>query len=162
MMCWNWLSLQRADVIISNYPEGHEAAAAIPLLDIAQRQHGTPLSFTDWFSKTRLFLHYMWVHVWFNRISCNTPCTTTVCDHSIANWLKIINLHITWWRLLFAGWLPITAMHYVADYLKMPRMRVYEVATFYTMFNRLVHQPSHTLCLAVSRLQGDHWKRVLQ
>ncbi|CAL1268255.1 unnamed protein product [Larinioides sclopetarius] len=27
-------------------------------------------------------------------------------------------------------------MNYVADYLKMPRMRVYEVATFYTMFNR--------------------------
>ncbi|XP_022667910.1 probable NADH dehydrogenase [ubiquinone] flavoprotein 2, mitochondrial [Varroa jacobsoni] len=34
------------------------------------------------------------------------------------------------------GWLPISAMNYVADYLKMPRMRVYEVATFYTMFNR--------------------------
>lgn len=34
------------------------------------------------------------------------------------------------------GWLPIYAMHYVADYLKMPYMRVYEVATFYTMFNR--------------------------
>ncbi|XP_064640577.1 NADH dehydrogenase [ubiquinone] flavoprotein 2, mitochondrial-like [Lineus longissimus] len=34
------------------------------------------------------------------------------------------------------GWLPLTAMHYVADLLKMPRMRVYEVATFYTMFNR--------------------------
>ncbi|KAG9508375.1 putative NADH dehydrogenase [ubiquinone] flavoprotein 2, mitochondrial, partial [Fragariocoptes setiger] len=27
-------------------------------------------------------------------------------------------------------------MNYVAEYLKMPRMRVYEVATFYTMFNR--------------------------
>jgi NADH:ubiquinone oxidoreductase subunit E len=31
---------QRAEVIIGNYPEGHEAAAVIPLLDIAQRQHG--------------------------------------------------------------------------------------------------------------------------
>lgn len=28
-------------------------------------------------------------------------------------------------------------MNYVADMLTMPRMRVYEVATFYTMFNRL-------------------------
>jgi len=65
---------QRADDIISNYPEGHEAAAVMPLLDIAQRQHD--------------------------------------------------------------GWLPISAMHYVADYLNMPRMRVYEVATFYTMYNR--------------------------
>ncbi|XP_064610948.1 NADH dehydrogenase [ubiquinone] flavoprotein 2, mitochondrial-like [Liolophura sinensis] len=34
------------------------------------------------------------------------------------------------------GWTPISAMHHVADLLKMPRMRVYEVATFYTMFNR--------------------------
>ena len=46
-----------------------------------------------------------------------------------------------------AGWLPITAMHYVADYLKMPRMRVYEVATFYTMFNRLVYHASRMSCV---------------
>merc|ERR1711860_440352 len=67
-------NLKRCEVIIANYPEGHEAAACIPLLDLAQRQHD--------------------------------------------------------------GWLPITAMHEVAKILKMPRMRVYEVATFYTMFNR--------------------------
>jgi hypothetical protein len=49
------------------------------------------------------------------------------------------------------GWLPISAMHEVArilglftskfglsnrPFLEMPRMRVYEVATFYTMYNR--------------------------
>jgi len=34
------------------------------------------------------------------------------------------------------GWLPISAMHHVADFIGMPRMRVYEVATFYTMFMR--------------------------
>jgi len=61
------------EVVIKNYPEGHERAALIPLLDLAQRQH---------------------------------------------------------------GWLPISAMHKVAEILKMPRMRVYEVATFYTMFMR--------------------------
>lgn len=33
------------------------------------------------------------------------------------------------------GWLPLAAMHAVADMLGMPRIRVYEVATFYTMFN---------------------------
>ena len=33
------------------------------------------------------------------------------------------------------GWLPRAAMHHVADLLLMPRIRVYEVATFYTMFN---------------------------
>ncbi|KAK1173714.1 NADH dehydrogenase [ubiquinone] flavoprotein 2, mitochondrial-like [Acipenser oxyrinchus oxyrinchus] len=34
------------------------------------------------------------------------------------------------------GWLPISAMNKVAEVLDMPAMRVYEVATFYTMFNR--------------------------
>ena len=33
------------------------------------------------------------------------------------------------------GWLPRVAMDYVADFLKMPKIAVYEVATFYTMFN---------------------------
>ena len=33
------------------------------------------------------------------------------------------------------GWLPLAAMHAVADLLEMPRIRVYEVATFYTMLN---------------------------
>ncbi|KAJ7219094.1 thioredoxin-like [2Fe-2S] ferredoxin-domain-containing protein [Mycena pura] len=34
------------------------------------------------------------------------------------------------------GWTSISVMHYVADLLELPPMRVYEVATFYTMFNR--------------------------
>jgi NADH-quinone oxidoreductase E subunit len=33
------------------------------------------------------------------------------------------------------GWLPRHILDYVADYLSMPRIKVYEVATFYTMFN---------------------------
>lgn len=33
------------------------------------------------------------------------------------------------------GWLPKAAMDYVADMLEMPPIRVYEVATFYTMYN---------------------------
>ncbi|MFW5679158.1 MAG: NADH-quinone oxidoreductase subunit NuoE [Pseudomonadota bacterium] len=33
------------------------------------------------------------------------------------------------------GWLPKAALDYVADYLEMPRIRVYEVASFYDMFN---------------------------
>lgn len=33
------------------------------------------------------------------------------------------------------GWLPRAAMDYVAAYLSMPPIRVYEVATFYTMYN---------------------------
>ncbi|KAE8598361.1 hypothetical protein XENTR_v10016805 [Xenopus tropicalis] len=64
---------KRIEAIIGNYPEGHKAGAVIPVLDLAQRQH---------------------------------------------------------------GWLPISAMNKVAEVLEMPAMRVYEVATFYTMFNR--------------------------
>ena len=36
------------------------------------------------------------------------------------------------------GWTSISVMNYVANLLEMPPMRVYEVATFYTMFNRCV------------------------
>ena len=66
-------NMKRVDAIIANYPEAHKAAAVIPILDLAQRQH---------------------------------------------------------------GWLPISSMNAVAELLKLSRMRVYEVATFYTMFNR--------------------------
>ncbi|KAG8445675.1 hypothetical protein GDO86_010449, partial [Hymenochirus boettgeri] len=31
---------KRIEAIIGNYPEGHKAAAVIPVLDLAQRQHG--------------------------------------------------------------------------------------------------------------------------
>jgi NADH dehydrogenase (ubiquinone) flavoprotein 2 len=34
------------------------------------------------------------------------------------------------------GWLPLAAMNKVARILEMPPIRVYEVASFYTMFNR--------------------------
>ncbi len=34
------------------------------------------------------------------------------------------------------NWLPVAAMDVVADMLEMPPVRVYEVASFYTMFNR--------------------------
>ena len=33
------------------------------------------------------------------------------------------------------NWLPQAALDYVADFLSMPRIDVYEVASFYTMFN---------------------------
>lgn len=64
---------ERARTIVSRYPEGRQASAVIPLLDLAQRQSG--------------------------------------------------------------GWLSRDVMDFVADYLDMPPIRVYEVATFYTMFN---------------------------
>ncbi|MCW5700621.1 MAG: NADH-quinone oxidoreductase subunit NuoE [Rhodospirillales bacterium] len=66
-------NLKKAAAIVSKYPEGRQASAVMPLLDLAQRQHD--------------------------------------------------------------GWLSRAAMDYIADYLGMPPIRVYEVATFYTMFN---------------------------
>ena len=33
------------------------------------------------------------------------------------------------------NWIPLTAMKYIARYLEMPYIKVYEVATFYTMYN---------------------------
>ncbi len=33
------------------------------------------------------------------------------------------------------NWIPLTAMKYVANYLSMPYISVYEVATFYSMYN---------------------------
>jgi len=66
-------NLSEAQSIIAKYPDGWQASAVMPLLDIAQRQN--------------------------------------------------------------ANFLSQAAMDYVAEFLDMPRIRVYEVATFYTMYN---------------------------
>ena len=66
-------NLERVEAAITKYPEGWQASAVMPILDLAQRQNG--------------------------------------------------------------GWLPQAAMETVAEILKMPPIRVYEVATFYTMYN---------------------------
>jgi len=63
----------KADAIISKYPEGRQASAVMPLLDLAQRQHD--------------------------------------------------------------NWIPLAAIDVISEKLKMPKMRVLEVATFYTMYN---------------------------
>jgi NADH-quinone oxidoreductase E subunit len=71
--CFTQENITRARAIIARYPQGRQARAVMPLLDLAQRQND--------------------------------------------------------------GWLPQTAIQYVAEFLDMAPMRVYEVATFYTMFN---------------------------
>uniref|UniRef100_A0A7S0Y909 NADH dehydrogenase [ubiquinone] flavoprotein 2, mitochondrial n=1 Tax=Pseudo-nitzschia delicatissima TaxID=44447 RepID=A0A7S0Y909_9STRA len=65
---------ERANRILSKYPDNYRQAAMIPLLDLAQRQNG--------------------------------------------------------------GWLPLVAMDKVAQLCHVAPVRVYEVASFYTMFNR--------------------------
>jgi NADH dehydrogenase (ubiquinone) flavoprotein 2 len=60
--------------ILSKYPAGYQQSGIMPLLDLAQRQHG--------------------------------------------------------------GWVPLAAMNKIAKILNVPPMKVYEVASFYTMYNR--------------------------
>lgn len=43
---------------------------------------------------------------------------------------------LLWLAQYQLGWLPTAAMNTVADMLEMPRVRVYEVASFYTMYRR--------------------------
>jgi len=66
-------NMARAEKICARYPEDRRLSGMLPILDLAQRQHG--------------------------------------------------------------GWLSIEALDYVAEFLRVPAMRVYEVATFYSMFN---------------------------
>ena len=54
------------------------------------------------------------------------------------------------------GWTSISVMNEVARILEMPPMRVYEVATFYTMYNRQPVGRFHVqLCGTVSIEPGD-------
>ncbi|CAK0763811.1 NADH-quinone oxidoreductase subunit E [Azospirillaceae bacterium] len=76
-------NLERAKRIIAKYPQGREASAVMPLLDLAQRQND--------------------------------------------------------------NWLSRSAMDYVANMVGLPPIRVYEVATFYTMYNRAPVGKNHIL-----------------
>ena len=70
---FNEKSMEAANKIVSNYPEGRQQSAVMALLYIAQRQHD--------------------------------------------------------------NWIPLKAMKYIAKFLDMPYIKVYEVATFYSMYN---------------------------
>ena len=70
---FNDKSMEAANKIVSNYPDGKQQSAVMALLYIAQRQNG--------------------------------------------------------------NWIPLQAMKYIAKFLDMPYIKVYEVATFYSMYN---------------------------
>ena len=70
---FNEKSMEAANKIVSNYPDGRQQSAVMALLYIAQRQHD--------------------------------------------------------------NWIPLKAMKYIAKFLDMPYIKVYEVATFYSMYN---------------------------
>ncbi|KAH7445760.1 hypothetical protein KP509_01G023000 [Ceratopteris richardii] len=88
-------NMTKAKEIMSHYPANYKQSAVIPLLDLAQQQHG--------------------------------------------------------------GWLTISAMNKVAEILGMAPIRVYEVATFYSMFNRTKVGKYHLLVCGTTpcRLRGS-------
>ncbi|XP_075507644.1 NADH dehydrogenase [ubiquinone] flavoprotein 2, mitochondrial-like isoform X1 [Primulina tabacum] len=73
---WEFTDANKEKVkeILTHYPSNYKRSAVIPLLDLAQQQHG--------------------------------------------------------------GWLPVSAMNHVAKIIEVAPIRVFEVATFYSMFNR--------------------------
>ncbi len=62
-----------------------------------------------------------------------------------------------------AGWLPEPAIRAVADMLDMPHIRVYEIATFYTMFNLSPVGRHHVQCCGTTPCMlrgGEEIKKV--
>lgn len=96
--------------IIAKYPDNYKASACIPLLDLAQRQ-----------VLRGLLLLVVVVHPQADTL--HSRCLT--CGRSFAIPL-----------LQVGNFLPLSAMNKVASILEMPPIRVYETASFYTMFNR--------------------------
>lgn len=62
------------------------------------------------------------------------------------------------------GWTSISVMNYVAQFLEMTPMRVYEVATFYTMFNRCARSATcaldHRFSPQYREPIGEHFVQV--
>lgn len=96
----------KVELVLARYPKNYKAAGIIPLLDLAQRQ---VRSFLEPPSRTR---------------SAPLP-SVDGRSHSIGTPQN-----------QNGGWLPVAAMDKVANIVGVVPMRVYEVATFYTMFNR--------------------------
>jgi hypothetical protein len=64
------ISLQRCELIIKNYPVGHQAAAVIPLLDLAQRQHG--LYITKKIIKMTYNIRYVFFSLMWSKLNVAT------------------------------------------------------------------------------------------
>lgn len=59
------------------------------------------------------------------------------------------------------GWLPLAAMNRTAELCEMSPILVYEVATFYTMFNRFISHPRHHPGAGISSRERVDWPRPL-
>tara|TARA_B100001121_G_scaffold236271_1_gene209900 strand:- start:5479 stop:6087 length:609 start_codon:yes stop_codon:yes gene_type:complete len=59
------------------------------------------------------------------------------------------------------NWIPLSAMKYIAKYLDMPYIKVYEVATFYTMYNLApVGEYFFQVCTTTPCMLRDAYKLV--
>ena len=86
------------------------------------------------------------------KISKEQPDTFSLSDENLLEAKKIIKKYperkqqSTVMALLYLvqkqnnNWIPLAAMKYIAKILEMPYIKVYEVATFYSMYNlSLIH-----------------------
>lgn len=123
--------------MIANYPPSHKRAATIPLLDLAQRQHGwLPLSAMN---KVCAFLYNAPDSraVRANNLGQRLFCCMQIHRAACCKLLNGPHLVLGGFGTMPVVLLLTVLLHaQVAQMLDMPEMRVYEVATFYTMFNR--------------------------
>ncbi|KAF8985618.1 thioredoxin-like [2Fe-2S] ferredoxin-domain-containing protein [Cyathus striatus] len=112
-----------------------------PLSSVIKRPYSSPFSSTSQKRSDALFVHrdtpYNNPKVPFEFTSHNMEHAQQIISHYPPQYKKaaVIPL-LDLGQRQNKGWTSISVMNYVASLLEMPPMRVYEVATFYTMFNR--------------------------
>ncbi|OWM75225.1 hypothetical protein CDL15_Pgr023746 [Punica granatum] len=112
---WEFSDKNREKVkeILSHYPSNYKQSAVIPLLDLAQQQHGGWLPVSAMNAVKEILSHYP-------------------SNYKQSAVIPLLDLA----QQQHGGWLPVSAMNAVAKIVEVAPIRVYEVATFYSMFNR--------------------------
>ncbi len=122
--------------ILSNYPKNYKQSASIPLLDLAQQQHGGWIPVQ---AMNRVHLLLTMGIVFHDLQNCRQRVAIAVfwCLGFTRNFFFVIS---NWW-VNDDHWVSIIYLQ-IAQIIGVAPIRVYEVATFYSMFNR---QPVNTL-----------------
>ena len=131
---FNEENYERVRTILAKYPGNYKQSGILPLLDLAQRQvRGWP----------SLCCGCVWLRAGVG-VRALVPVAACVCaqlDECVWLWLWLHALvchcaHHARASVQVGNFLPLAAMNKVAEICEVPPMRVYEVAAFYTMFNR--------------------------
>ena len=85
---------QRIEALIGNYPPGHQAAAVIPALDIAQRQNGGWLPISAMNATAKLLQVTMQFHLLPLLLRADIPLVTFLLPASHANRAHTTHAHI--------------------------------------------------------------------